>query len=69
MLIWILVILARVNDVQLAALRQGPNIKVAAVASLATCGRFDQLRIWIHTSRTRSRRLTTYAIWPVLSEH
>jgi len=33
--------------------------------SLATCGRFDWLKIEPHTSRSKSVRLTTCAIWLV----
>jgi len=33
--------------------------------SLATCGRFDRLGIGTNIFRTRSKRLTTCALWPV----
>jgi len=53
-----------------AALRQGPHIKVATVASCWQCvGYLIGSRFEPHTSRTRSERLITCAIWPVQTKN
>jgi len=53
-----------------AALRQGPHIKVATVASRwQRVGDLTGSGFETHTSRTRSERLTTCAIWPVFRLH
>jgi len=51
-----------------AALRQDPHIKVTTVASRWQCVEdLIGLEFETHTSRTRSERLTTCAIWAVTS--